>query len=283
MSITTIVNGKFELDVEIDDFSLPWKKNKSYLLLQHGFGRSSAIWTTWIPYLSAHYPIIRPNLRGLRKRPGTFDASTDLSLDAYLSDLCRILDELGLDSVHYCGESFGGCIGIAFAARYPSRVKTLSLVASPVFLNHKWHQNYSMGYGTWSEALESLGLDAWLAATNTSTRFPPTMGDDFIKWYNSQLQGAHLDVLVGMARMIENTDLRPLLKHITAPVLLLSPAGGGIMTNEQVDAYRAAVNNFTLLRFETEFHKIQLLHAKDCANHVAYFCSFADGRALLPL
>jgi 3-oxoadipate enol-lactonase len=281
MASRTVVNGKFELNVEVDDFSAPWKKEKSHILLQHGFGRSSTIWTTWVPHLCAHYPLVRPDLRGLRTRPENFDPATDLSLDGYLGDICRILDDLGVDAVHYCGESFGGSIGIALAARHPDRVKSLSLVATPAFQNAKWHENYAMGYPSWSAAMEALGLDRWLAETNRTTRFPPTVGEDFVAWYNGQIKGAHQDVLIGMARLIETADLRPLLKNIRAPVLLLSPIGGGIMTPEQIDAYRNDVENFTLVSFETGFHKIQLLHATECARQVGYFCSRVDGRGLI--
>jgi pimeloyl-ACP methyl ester carboxylesterase len=280
MTTRLIQNGKFTLQVECDDFSPPWIRDKTPVLLQHGFGRVSDIWTTWIPHITEHYPVIRPNLRGLRNRPADF-VGTDLSVDAYLSDLCRILDDLGIDKVHYCGESFGGCVGMAFASRHPDRVKTLSIIASPVFLNQKWHDNYSMGHGTWSRAMEAMGIPAWIDATNKNTRFPASVSKEFVDWYSSLVQGADPEVLVSMARMVETTDIRPYLPGIEAPTLLLAPKGGGIMTEEQLAEYRKGVKNLTILQFDTQFHKIQLLRAAQCAAHVLHFCSLADGRALI--
>ena len=89
-------------------------------------------------------------------------------------------------------------------------------------------------------------------------------------------------VLIAMARLIEQSNLLPLLPQIKAPVMLLSPVQGKIMNNEQVDAYRKGLADFTLIRFNTPFHKIQLLEAKTCAEHIAYFCSHFDQRALGP-
>jgi pimeloyl-ACP methyl ester carboxylesterase/DNA-binding CsgD family transcriptional regulator len=51
----------------------------------------------------------------------------ELSLDAEVSLLRGVLDELGLDNVVLVGGSSGGCAAIAFAARFPERVSRLLL------------------------------------------------------------------------------------------------------------------------------------------------------------
>jgi len=35
-----------------------------FILLQHGFGRSSKFWYRWVPYLSRFIRSLRPDLRG---------------------------------------------------------------------------------------------------------------------------------------------------------------------------------------------------------------------------
>ena len=52
-----------EMFYEIDDYTDPWR-NAPYILLQHGFGRSSKFWYRCVPYLARFYKIIRPDLRG---------------------------------------------------------------------------------------------------------------------------------------------------------------------------------------------------------------------------
>ncbi len=51
----------------------------------------------------------------------------ELSLDAEVSLLRAVLDELGLENVVLVGGSSGGCAAIAFAARFPERVSRLLL------------------------------------------------------------------------------------------------------------------------------------------------------------
>src|SRR4029078_877625 len=49
---------------EIANYTDPWC-DAPYLLLQHGFGRSSKFWYRCVPYLAPFYRIIRPEHAGL--------------------------------------------------------------------------------------------------------------------------------------------------------------------------------------------------------------------------
>lgn len=92
---------------EVDDFTDPWL-SRPYLLLQHGNGRSGKFWYRWVPYLSRFYKVLRPDMRGLGRSTGRLDLDRDVTLDALVGDLVALLDNLGADKVHYCGESMGG-------------------------------------------------------------------------------------------------------------------------------------------------------------------------------
>ena len=50
----------------------------------------------------------------------------------------RLLDELGVDRVHaFVGSSYGGMVGLAFARRYPSRLRHLVAISAPE-RSHSW-------------------------------------------------------------------------------------------------------------------------------------------------
>lgn len=53
----------------------------------------------------------------------------DLEIPEYEEHLLGLLDGLGIDKAHLCGESLGGWIAIKFAAHHPERVRTLILSA----------------------------------------------------------------------------------------------------------------------------------------------------------
>ena len=122
-----------DIHYTVDDFTDPWK-NAPYLILQHGFGRSGKFWHSWVPYLARWFKVVRPDVRGLGQSPADFDLQRDFTVDNCVGDLAAIIDHLGAESVHYCGESMGGILGMVLAATHPKRVRTLTLVSSPVNL-----------------------------------------------------------------------------------------------------------------------------------------------------
>ena len=115
--------GKPSLHYRVDDFTDPWK-NAPYLILQHSFGRSGKFWYSWVPYLSRFYRVVRPDVRGLGRSAATFDLEREFTLDACMYDLLAIVDDLGADSVHFCGESMGGILGMVFADRKSTRLNS---------------------------------------------------------------------------------------------------------------------------------------------------------------
>ena len=48
----------------------------------------------------------------------------------HANDVATLLDHLKLDSVHVVGTSFGGVVGTLFAARFPTRARSLITIAS---------------------------------------------------------------------------------------------------------------------------------------------------------
>ena len=95
-----------DLFYEIDDFADPWRA-APYLILQHGNGRSSRFWYSWVPYLSRFYRIVRPDMRGLGKSSRDFDLETQMSMEELLGDLVAIIDALGVERVHFLQLIFG--------------------------------------------------------------------------------------------------------------------------------------------------------------------------------
>ena len=117
----------------VDDFTGPWA-DAPILLLQHGNGRSGRFWYRWVPLLARHFRIVRPDIRGLGDSTRPADLEASLTLDNLVSDLVALLDHLGADRVHYCGESMGGILRLALAALHLERVASLALVSTPVLI-----------------------------------------------------------------------------------------------------------------------------------------------------
>ena len=267
------------LHYRIDDFTDPWKKS-GVILLQHGYARSSRFWHGWVPYLSRFYRIVRPDLRGHGESPVDFNPATESTVECYIEDIAAVLDELKLDSVHFCGESFGGILGMALAAEHPKRVRTLSLVSAPVYQNQKSQEAYAGGYPTREEALRTMGTKKWAAAIYGAPHFFPAGTDPGMRqWYVEEIGKSDPEVLCGLYGLLRHANAQDFLPRIKAPVLGLYPAAGTITSPEQEELLAAGIRNLRMIHLPTESHAILTLKPAACAEHVLHFAAQYDGIA----
>lgn len=269
-------NHKPDLYYEIDDYTDPWKQ-APFILLQHGYGRSTKFWYRWVPYLSRFYKVVRADLRGLGQSAKDFDLEKGLNSEAYVDDLGAILDEVGAESVHYCGESLGGIIGMMFAAERPRRVRSLSLVSAPVFLNASLQDRSKFGFPSWEEALRKLGARGYAQAKNNADRFSPGTDPGLMQWFADEQGKSDVEVLIAMQKFATHINATPYLARIEAPVLAIYPSHGPITTPEQEELLRKHVRNLKVVHLSSQTHNLHCTQPAACAAHVLHFAAQQDG------
>ena len=57
-----------ELNIEIDDYTDPWRQTET-IVLAHGFCESGEAWRPWVPQLARRYRVVRPDQRGFGRAP----------------------------------------------------------------------------------------------------------------------------------------------------------------------------------------------------------------------
>ncbi len=267
--------GEPDLHYELDDYTDPWS-NAPYILLQHGFGRSGKFWYRCVPYLARFFRIIRPDLRGFGRSASAPD-DQPFTIDACMRDLEAILDAVGAESVHYCGESLGGILGMPFAAERPDRVRTLTLISSRVRLNQSSQERYRFGHSSWEEALVKLGAKGYSEAKNSSDRFAPGTDPGLTQWFAEQQGSSRVESLVAVQRLAAVVDTTPYLAKIKAPVLAIYPSKGPITTPEQEKLLRDHIADFRLIHLPSEYHNLHLTQAASCAMSLLHFAAQHDG------
>ena len=95
------------------------------LLLLHGAGGGATSWYKVIGPLSRHFRVIAFDKPGYGESDKPW---ADYSKAFYTDWLLAAVDTLGLDRFHLVGSSQGGSVGIAFALRFPDRLRKLVLV-----------------------------------------------------------------------------------------------------------------------------------------------------------
>ena len=271
-------SGKPRLHYSVDDFTDPWK-DAPYLVLQHGNGRSSRFWYRWIPYLSRFYRIIRPDARGLGLSSADFDLNRDVTVELLIEDLVAVLEHVGAKSVHFCGESMGGIMGLAFCAMRPERVRTLTLVATPVYISDKMKETYSLGHASRVDAMKEMGRDAWLKATNRSTRFPPDADPGLLDWYEAEFAKSDVDVQLAYSRLVNGASAADFLPLVKVPTLGLYPTEGPITSAEQEEMLVKNLRDFSLVHLPMRYHMINHVMPATCATHLLHFIAQHDGVA----
>ena len=115
-------------------------------------------------------------------------------------DVVQFLDALGLDKVHYIGESVGGITGIALGARSPERFHSITLVQTPIRLGPLLQDAMRGDYPTWSDALRALGPGGWV------TRSMPA-GAPKTEWERAQWDRCDAEALARLADATVHVDV----------------------------------------------------------------------------
>ncbi|MBC7779619.1 MAG: alpha/beta hydrolase [Proteobacteria bacterium] len=268
--------GEPDLHYVVDDFTDPWREAPT-LILQHGNGRSAAFWYRCVPYLARFYRVVRPDMRGLGGSPGGFDLHREMTVPQLIEDLAALIAHVDARPVHFCGESLGGILGLAVAALHPTLLRTLTLVATPVFINDTMKQSYALGRGSRVEAMRELGAAKWVDTTNRSTRFPPDTEEGLLAWYAQTFAGNDFEVQLRLVELVNEANAQEFLPKVTLPVLGLYPEAGPITDAEQERLLAASLVDFRIARLPTRYHMVHMIHPATCARRLLAFIATHDG------
>jgi pimeloyl-ACP methyl ester carboxylesterase len=115
-------------EITINDHQVFYREqgSGSVALFVHGFPFDSTMWIEQLDALSDVRRCIAPDLRGIgRSAPSIRPV---LTMEDHAFDLVALTDALGVEQVDLIGLSMGGYIALAFAERYPERLRTLALI-----------------------------------------------------------------------------------------------------------------------------------------------------------
>jgi pimeloyl-ACP methyl ester carboxylesterase len=264
-----VVANNYEMFYEVDDFTDPWKPSET-IWIQHGFGRSSQFWYHWAPPLAGKYRVLRRDMRGHGQ---SADPGADYvwSVDDLLNDMKGFLDALGLDKVHYVGESVGGILGIAFAARWPERLKSLTLCATPTAIRPWVQQKFAVGYADWHTALGKLGAAGWVKALMEQGGGLGTADSAHIDWILKEWGKTKTHVLQGLCRLVPSVDVEPILSQVKVPTLILAPAHSPLSPLTEQVMIRDNIAGSRIAVIEGHGHEIYLDGAEKCIEELLTF------------
>jgi pimeloyl-ACP methyl ester carboxylesterase len=204
-------------------FTAPFEPPPETILIQHGFGRNSNSWYEWVPLLSGKYRVIRRDARGHGESSAPSRDTYDWGIDTMLKEIIDMLDQLGIEKVHFLGESTSGMVGMALAAKYPERLHSLIICSSPTHLPPEAMKFFSMGTSSWQEAIRTLGSEGWARELSKLPGTASRKDKPYVDWWAKEVGRSPAYGLEQYSLFLEGLDGRKYMPDITVPTLILAP------------------------------------------------------------
>ncbi|EOA89787.1 hypothetical protein ACJQWK_02794 [Exserohilum turcicum] len=263
----------------LDDFTDPWKPRET-ILIQHGFGRHAAFWYHWIPVLARKYRVVRRDLRGhgyssypAPKPPGSAEndqngarqeSEYNYDVDTILGEIVDTLDQLGIEKVHFLGESTGGMLGEILAAQFPERLLSLTICSTPTHLPPPALRLFAFDEKDWPTACRQLGSRGWTEALARIPGTIPISDPDYLPWYLEQVAVSDGEGLAQYAEFLSTLDTRSWLEKIKVPTLILSPTQSAAVKTSDMEDLKQIIEGSRLVLIDGPGHEIYVTQAEKC-------------------
>lgn len=264
------ITSDLDMSYRVDDFADPWNPHETVLLL-HGNAESSAAWFGWVPTLAREYRVVRPDMRG-------FGDSTPMqreyswSLDRVIDDFIALMDSLAIERFHLVGAKIGGTIALRFAARYPQRVATLSVLGSPV----SGKESLGTRIDSWIAHLERHGVESWARWT-----MPGRLGAGFpaagAEWWAKLMGRTPLATQLGFISIVPGVDVTADLPGIACPALVITTQGSDLDSVAATRAWAGTIPHAEVLVMPGDSYHVAATDPERCAQATLDFIRRAGG------
>ena len=186
------------------------------LILLHGFAETFEIWDTIYPQLSKHYSVIIPEIPACGN-DNSFKENISIEGIAYFIN--EILVQENISQAIICGHSMGGYAAMAFAEKYPDKLKGLSLIHSSAQgdSNKKKHVRQSA-----INFIKKNGKEPFLK-TLLPKLYANTQGLEnlFTRHKSMAEQYSNEQIIACYQAMIQRKDREHILSNLNCPILFI--------------------------------------------------------------
>jgi pimeloyl-ACP methyl ester carboxylesterase len=256
------------LSYEVIDATPRWRPAAPLIVFHHGIGATAEIWADWLPALVDRYRIARFDTLGFGRsaRPGP---GHPWSLDGLAEDVCAVAGAAGGGPFHLVGESLGGTVGLALAARRPGALLSLTV-------SNASHRGGSIQRARqWREFIGAHGMAAWAEMMTPLRLDRERVSEGQWRWFERAQALASPDAVLDLADLLIGADLSPLLSAIAVPTLLLAPAQSPFVPLAVMEQIHAAIPGSELQVFTDARHGLPCSHGDACGRALR---SFLDRR-----
>lgn len=247
----------------------PWREPEGVVLMHHGVALTGDAWCEWQPaLLDAGYRVIRLDMRGFGRSEPTPEGY-GWSMANFFADIDAVLAAEKVGPFHYVGESLGGLIGLAYAARRPDKILSCAVLSTP------FDGKRITAVDTWRETINKGGMHAWSDALMSMRFANGDVDPRMYEWVRHLQKQCSPTAVYEQAEFIKTQDLTSELDNIRAPILILAPDGSPFVNRPLAEDLHARLKSSEIQWFPGQRHSLLLSRAQDCA---AAYVSFMKRR-----
>ena len=246
------------------DLRPPWAGRRAPVVFHHGIGTNRDIWSGWLPHLAFRHLCVRFDTRGWGQSAVPPPAHT-FTLEEMVDDLMEVAAAAGPGPVHLVGESLGGTVVLAAAARHPDRV------ASAIVSNTAFKGGGIQHVKGWRTEIRRAGMRAWSRGMMEKRFVAGALDEARRGWFEAEQDKSPEHVTVGLGEMLAAADLTPELPRIKAPLLVLMPDRSPFVPARMATELAELVPQAEICMFPGVRHGLPFSHAAECAQRAAEF------------
>ena len=183
-----------------------------------------------------------------------------------IDDFVTLMKTLGAERFHLVGAKIAATIARRFAARFPERVRTLTIVGTP-----PPRRDHKPGVlESWIDIIEEQGVEAWARGTmagRLGSKFPR----EGLDWWAKLMGRTPVSTQLGFVSTIPHWDVAPDLPRIACPTLVITTEGSGLGSVEEMAAWQRKIPNSTLLVLPGDSFHVAATNPDRCARETLAF------------
>ncbi len=182
------------------------------IVFSNSLGTTLEMWEQVIRPLAGTFRCLRYDTCGHGRSPVR---AGPVSIRMLADDLAGLLDALGIAKAHVVGLSLGGMTAQALAIHHPGKVASVCLMATSAHLPppEGWRDRAALVRSKGMGAISEATMQRW---------FTPAVDPARRTFFNSLLLGLDPAGYAAACLAIADMDLRPELKRIAAPTLVVA-------------------------------------------------------------
>ncbi len=199
------------------------------ILFSNSLGTTSEMWQPQRDALIGTYRLLRYDVPG---HGASAPNGQNRSLEQLGMAVLSLLDQLGIDRVHFCGISMGGLTGLWLARFHPQRLITLTIANSAAKIGESaaWRERAAQARQYGMAAIAEGAAARWFTPAFCE-RAPAT-----VNHLVSQLSACDADSYADCCEALATADLRHELAAISLPVLVIAGRDDRVTTLADADS-----------------------------------------------